>query len=441
MASSQGPEQPTLYVRAIESGQMIAHDFSLDGLVAVSTAESNLHFQNVLTYVRRSMMLRDTVGPVTPEMETQREEYNRLARESYDMATGIDKLFPAFRHREITRERASHFLNYQKVTDRYYLAPDRLRAAFIRRHELVDSFRREQWFRKSRANRERGIHLPKRLVVEPKRGTLSAEELTLNDQERMSASYRDTRAGFLPTTDKEKTFVLGALNYLNNPDFPLYMTNQLLEVINRTMRIKKNPEIDYLDRDRVTITLVYELEDYIKNAVASRAALEELDLRLIDCVNTRVTVAEEAEQLAGTEAGLIALLRYIDLKKYMDHGVGEVFARPTKFTDDARVMDRGEGKHKTVNDQYTSPVNDEDEVRRILAVVGNMKIGEIRGEITSAIIDQSRRESFHKQILEQIANPPADLPGPARRALNKTTELAREIYTSIYPPEIKDEVS
>src|SRR5690606_25709107 len=65
-----------------------------------------------------------------------------------------------------------------------------------------------------------------------------APEAMDSTTERLAAIKGDPRAGFYPKTNSEKVLVLSWLDYLDNPEKPLGIVNQLREVFVRSQGFK-----------------------------------------------------------------------------------------------------------------------------------------------------------------------------------------------------------
>lgn len=226
-------------------------------------------------------------------------------------------------------------------------------------------------------------------------------------QDRLQAILDDPRAGFLPSTHREKNAILAYLDYLdNNEEYPFGIANQFLEVLSHRQK-RSGGSGNFLEARRSLISLVYELGDYRENAQAQVAALTDLQTQVDDCLNPHLTL----ETAVGEQhPGYGPLIGYLDVQELL--GKGSLSGPHSDFSVLHDSEDRPEadpvaieedlGKHKTVEDPYTAKQQAEVVKQRIAEKVRMLTIGELRGAVAEARANQETRAQFMQQRLEEL---------------------------------------
>ncbi len=246
------------------------------------------------------------------------------------------------------------------------------------------------------ANRESGLR-PHKVT---KKEVLAPDEKQLNIRERLTAIHEDPRAGFYPTTHREKNTVLAFLDYLDNPANPLGANNQRLEIFNHQERLKDKGLVE-VGGERSIESLTYELVDYFLDARKQLVALQDLETYVAEMMNPSVTLADELPQ---GHVGLLALVRYKDIAAYASAQKRRKtqFIDPLTTKEDRWAKSNDPGKHKTVHDQYTLPKDDTDQAVLDMAA-GSMTVLEARPLLRVAITDQLKRMDFLGLRVQEVA--------------------------------------
>ena len=337
---------------------------------------------------------------------------------SLELAQKTLQLFAAFFSKFVGKEQASAEAGFA--------------AAQEYRRKLIDNVRILQWWPQTKRNREEGLrpHLTTPRKIGDRKPT--AEDYKMETRERLMSIKDDPRAGGLPTTRQETNMTISFLDYLDNPDYPFRVSNQFLEVFNRSQSLRRRARNEGLSSSRGPTSITHEIGDYLTNAIVSRLALEKLEIALFEAVNLRVRVGEEEDLMdPSLRPGLIALVRYIDILNFMQKGRGIVLSDPmvTK-TDRWDRRQTGTEKDKTVEDSYTRSKQKEPIKDKIDTAIENMTVGEARKHIADAISDQVKREGLNRQFLEIIATPTPDMPRGPRKVLADASTVAQEILES-----------
>lgn len=242
--------------------------------------------------------------------------------------------------------------------------------------------------------------------------TATAEERVKLDQldtrEKMAAILSDPRAEFMPKTHREKNLVMTWLDYLDNPQFPLGVVNQLREVQIHSQRPDHEKALRYGARFglRATESICWEVGDYLQDAATHLSAVRALRSEVIDC-SPKVKVNEELGPGAESPS-LSAWVRHRDLKQFVEQGnVTGLADKDPLATSERRLKpktfgDVAPGKHKTILNQYTRPDPKESFAGHISATVDGATIGELRAELPEVEQDLARERRFMERRLVEI---------------------------------------
>ncbi len=453
MSAKSSNEQSELFLVAEQSGQMHPLDMTYydpleqDTVLGahVSVIEHHILLQNVITNFARVRQLNGQLkfddrelkfggdpmpAPKRRNYENRRNESAKAGNEAFYRAIGNDALEEMFSWDELRAARATRSQMMSDFMKQYISLKDYVGAQAFRR-QLVNTVRVLQEDRHTLYNRTEGKR-PHQVL--PKNGPRTETERKLDTPGRLRAILGDPRAGFLPTTHREKNQVVSYLDYLDNPEYPFGVNNQLLEIFNKSQslltkqKIKRVAEEELIDSERGPESVVYELGNYLMNASDSRRALEELEILLIEMPNTRVTLFEEHENadLDLKHPGLAALIRYRELVEYLKTGEASIPGDPLR-TKEHILKSKGPGKHKDVGDRYTAYHRPDKMEDYIYAEVARTTVGRARMLIGPAIVDQTRRENFMTELLKSIATQPTAIPGRAKKALEKASIAAHAV--------------
>lgn len=266
-------------------------------------------------------------------------------------------------------------------------------------HELV-----------SNENRESGTRTFEALRVKDDRSQLGTRE-------RMRAINGDPRAGFLPVTHNEKNMVLAFLDYQDNPKYQLGIKNQLLEIANSHLR--KYGVVGQRYAQEAPISITHELADMLRNARTQLAVLRDLEARIQDCPNPRVTLAEE---IGDTHPGYAPLVRYLDLKELHDTGfVAGLKRDPLRTYRNESIVEPElkKEKNKVQEDPYTRTDLRPEFKRRITTKPKQLTIGSMRRPISDAIASEAKRAYYMEARLRELGE------DSETQLLNRAGKVAR----------------
>jgi len=239
-------------------------------------------------------------------------------------------------------------------------------------------------------------------ISEDNRDDTSVAEDTqaLNTKGRLLAILSDPRAGFLPGTNHEKNRIISSLDYLDNPEYPLGIANELFQIHNRQNReVGDNPEIG---GERAKESIVYEMADYYENA---RLVIAELDVlyEAIVAINPRLLVGL-LDEVDMSSIGLRALGRFMDVSTMVFGGDKIVQTLPNPLMDKTeRFKKREPGRHKFIRDQYTSREVDPKVLAQLHAHFGLTAVGGLKKLVREARKNEVIRKSFHELRLRELA--------------------------------------
>lgn len=285
------------------------------------------------------------------------------------------------------------------------------------------------------ANREQGQRAYK------KDNTFKREKEPIpSPAERLRVIKADPRAGFLPTTHKEKNIVLSWLDYLDNPDYPLGINEQLNEVFTHAQKVSRtNAPNDkaalrgVASGKRALESITYEIVDFYEAARDQGKALADLQIKIANCPNPNVTLQEE---VGDDHPGYAPLIRYLDLQEMIEKASDpdyrasfSVPLNPLRTRENRWAKSAAPGRHKIVQDEYTATDVDPFYEDRVVGRVSELTIGELRIVINKAITDQLLREHFMKSRLEDLElaenrRAQSIIRDIARQALATTSETA-----------------
>jgi hypothetical protein len=360
--------------------------------------------------VLRSVLLQESIscldrlqklsrGGITygSDLEVAASSLRAKFRQSFYQATGSKALEAAAGSKSLPGE-ARNYVMEPNFTRLYHTRDKQGKARAEFRAKLVASFRTQQLDRQTAHNRVHGLR--------PHRTRILSKEEGLDTHDRLIAILEDPRAGFITPTNREKNMTLALLDFLDNPEYPFRINNSHIAIYNFLEKQRRRPKNVDLDSRRGPESVTYEITDFLRNALASRKALQALQIDLNECLNPTVTVGEETDYIDPDHPGLPALIRYLDLKHFIANGVSKVFDKDPLRTKVHPLPHTGDGPHKIIGDSYTSSRLKPAGQALITRATSSLNIGLARKEIANAIVDQTLRESFMHHILCLIAEAP-----------------------------------
>lgn len=246
----------------------------------------------------------------------------------------------------------------------------------------------------------------------------------LNTDERVEAILNDPRAGFLPATNQEKNIVLSYLDYLDNPQYPLGVPNQLFEAMRHTQKITTSKEYPV----RTLESIIYEIGDFYRDATQQRTVLEELQDRLAG-LRPNLTLSE-IDEVSDDSLGMATITRYLDHIEALEKGevAGKTLHQLLMTHTYRWATGLDSGKHKVKEDRYTGSEVDPDKnnfySQRIEDRFDKMTVKDVSAILPHVIGDQQMRSRFMKERLQEIAAQFA-----TKRPLIRLATIAKEQLT------------
>ncbi|OGL31053.1 hypothetical protein A3D14_02240 [Candidatus Saccharibacteria bacterium RIFCSPHIGHO2_02_FULL_47_12] len=397
--------QEPLIVVSEQTGQLVPRDLSVaDQDPAVSILERDLHLQNVITCLAGISMRRgflsfdepsvrsygERAQTVRDNVEKKVAELTRTAKVEFAQAVGHYTMLDAGQAKQETKSMTrSMFSDFLKL----YGGPrNYVRAQAFRRHlaQNVD------YIQGKTAVGERIVDT----AVPATEQKTASEPPKLERVERVTAILEDSRAGFLPATARETSLALTFLDYINNPSYTRGISDQLLEVFAHQ---QKGKGMSWRDGHRAIESIVYEMGDYLTNAINSHSALADLQQLVDDCPNPNVALAEE---IGEVHPAYPALARFMDISEYAKTGRVNGLNKEAMRTREDRKTREGPGKHKTVEDQYTAKEPKPEFAERIANLPKNVTIGQARKIILEALSNEEKRSAFMTARLKDVRSLP-----------------------------------
>ncbi len=431
------PGQEELLVTNPETGDIVVRDLDME--LAVNLEERRLHLLNSLAlfgpisqretfYSYQQTVAEERYGARAPQvLEGSRRNRDAMVAEAkqefglaigYYAVVGSAHLFPDFDVAAYKKQAERQWTVFQAR----FRSSDKAAARRDYKLELQRTSRAHEVNREqAEFNRAHDLrpHISSKDSQRLKQLT-GKEYPVLSTRERLQAIYDDPRAGFMPTTNREKNTIMTYLDYLDNPEYPLGVTNQLFEVFIHQQRLDKprstdSPELRLEKRSRnrnglhmatrSMESITYELGDYLENARRSVASLTELRQFLSEPISPTIAIAEE---VPTTEHGLRALIRYRDLARFRDKNELPTGLKDPLRTKEDRIRHESartaadSGPNKTVEDLYTRSGTDTLTDAYLEEAAAAMTIKQARRLINDAISDQRMRFAFYERELRGI---------------------------------------
>jgi hypothetical protein len=424
------PYQGEFFIVAEESGQIAETrppDWDAEGPLAVSVVEHHVLLQNALTKLMTARRLQNIPNPGGAKYKPTANQMRVDAKSLFARATGSAALSREFNRRHIREAGSSLNAMFSDFLKAYYLR-GRYAAAKAYRQELADRTAVFLLFGTSQYNREHELRPHKKTQKTPE------GPKQLSTFERLQAIKEDPRAGYYPGSNLEKNLVIQFLDYLDNPDYPLQINSQFLEVFNNAQTQRRKPQNRDLDSTRGPVSIVYELGDFLRDAKESIVRLEALKAHLGKIVNRNTTLGEEEDVVPLTHLGLPALIRFTTIKALVK-AKDEKGLHSTMRTVVHRWTKTGPGKHKHVGDKYTSDFTSPKVRAAVLDSVRTAPNITARNSIDEVILDQRRRETLMRTLLVLATDPDDNLPSKAKEMLSGSVGTAKQILQELYPDE------
>jgi hypothetical protein len=242
-------------------------------------------------------------------------------------------------------------------------------------------------------------------------GDETSEDQQLGHRLRLEVLQFDPRGGFRPSTRQELNTVVAYLDYLDNPEHPLGVSAQLLEVLVHQRKPDGRTEVDGV---RAVESITWEIGDYAIDATQALVAIEQLAADLED-VRPSLQLAE-LDAVDIDHPALPYVFQYFDTEEFIEHGrirgLNQLPLRTRKLrlTDESgrELHHNADGKHKIMHSQYTTPNRTnafKTHFKRrmgLLSRVKGLKVKEVREAIGIIREQQELRLTFMLQRLEDI---------------------------------------
>ncbi|MEI9914438.1 MAG: hypothetical protein WDN66_05750 [Candidatus Saccharibacteria bacterium] len=256
------------------TGQIHVIDPNLPEL-AVDLTASSIHRQNALYYLEemhtaRHFITRDdfdlaksgsTHAPQSVRERRQQEmkRYRDLAEVEFIESTGNLAVVAAghWDEKQLRLENKKEFNG--KFMRKYGQA-----SRYNSRKDEIARLRDDIEYMQTSSDLRQLIEVSLENKAENQKNGTDGSHAYLDDPTKLRVISGDPRTEYLPTQNREKTTVLTFLDYLDNPDYPLSVRDQLLEVFGKLRKLtEENSEIDPF---RGPLSITFELIDYFKNA-------------------------------------------------------------------------------------------------------------------------------------------------------------------------------
>lgn len=404
--------QDALIIAHPESGEMVTRDFSSEG--AVDLVAHRLHQLNTLSLFgainQREMFYSyqqsvaeerygDRAGQVLEGAKRVRNEMQDEARDEFYRSLGVFTVletadqFPGFNTEEYLADAKRRWTIFQ--------AKYRGERHSAERSQLMKQLRAGITVRQAEINREEESR-PYISTADQKRDVKrdGTEYPLLSSRERLQALQDDPRAGFLPKNDREKIKCFTYLDYLDNPEYPLGINNQFIEIFIHQQKGKSSGKLE-LARDAVR-SVTHELHDHLTDAQKSLSSLVALEQDLDGC-NPNLYLSDDVDT---DHPGVAVLIRYRDLAHFRDTGEKPAgMANPLRAVEDRRPHDDAT-KNKTVADLYTAVNRPPEMDTYIDEEAHGMTVRQARKLIKQAIKDERARGIFLQDRMDDLAQTP-----------------------------------
>jgi len=224
-----------------------------------------------------------------------------------------------------------------------------------------------------------------------------------NTYDKLIGLRDDNRAGFLPTTNREKSQAFELLDYMDPTKYPDGVNQRLKEIFFRQQRVAakehglKGAQIYDFAIDSVR-SVINEWADYARNAGHSKVTLQALRQHLDSGLSPRISTAEATEPENGKTFDYNVLVRFATLAAFR---VGEKYDFNPLLTREDRTINHPH-KNKIVEDQYTAVGSLVTVQDYIDSVADKLSVRESRALLPVAIRDQEAREEFWLRALGSV---------------------------------------
>jgi|GEM_PF-2137493 len=271
-----------------------------------------------------------------------------------------------------------------------------------------------------------------------------SDELETTDEDSKKLKYRnrlevlrfDPRAGFLPTTRAELNTVVAYLDYLDNPDYPLGVTDQLFEVVSHQQKIDG---FAAAEGHRAAESITWEIGDHAIDAALATTSLKQL-AQDIEVTNPELKLVD-VDEVGANNPALAYVFQYFDLLEFIREGKvaglnrDPARTRPQRYLDqDGReVQGMVPGKHKRIYSPYTRPDRTKDFEKHYLRQLNSLTIRDLRLTLPDIIANHERRLEFMLARLGEtdqfFGEKPGHLTDGVKKAVADSEAIAYAVFT------------
>lgn len=477
MVQKVNPNQGEMLVLSGHSDQVVTKEFYDDPSGLQLEIEKKLHMQNVLSATFKVNMLRPFVSNdeiayleygegEAPKVLTgaaiNLRNYITSAKHEFAMATGhYDRIKDGEDPEQVKNDTRAKYSDFLKK----YAGARNTKAAHVFRKQLVsevealsaDADPEAYVSEYNRAKELRPYYKPVEEAKSSHSDDSEEQAAQLSNRERLLSFMMDPRAGFVPKHNGELDQMLSWLDYLDNPEYPLGINNQLGEVFGkgRWPRGKSKVKGPWLGDEfgvRAVESIAWKVGDFLLESQARLRALQELgefvkeegspELKLFELCNQtdgEVGLNSLPELFGEHWFGLAAMVQYSDITEYIDTGEVKALAKhPLSTTEDPPRSQRPKysavpGKRKTTLNHYTggSVADPTGEYGvHIIAKLKQMTVKDARKIITNCIQDVSLENSFMRRRMNELWDFDQGDSAPVYKAVHEVRSQLKQLETA-----------
>ncbi len=220
----------------------------------------------------------------------------------------------------------------------------------------------------------------------------SGAEDTLTTPQKLLVLIEDGRAGFVPSTHREKNQAVCVLDYIDNPQYRGGVHDYLAEIYSHNKKIKGSP----ITGSFAVRSVLFEFADYTAAAISDISKLKKFESVLQDTPNPRLSLAEAAADHGQPTDIIVPFIKYVDVRDVAN----DVFTGPhDPLTTKESRQPQGSGRNKTVHDTYDSDHQDLFISGYLALRAETLTVGESRDLVPIALLSQQKRQSFWGNVL------------------------------------------
>lgn len=214
----------------------------------------------------------------------------------------------------------------------------------------------------------------------------------LDTVEKLRVLRTDGRAGFLPSTHREKNQAVAALDYIDNPGHRGGVHDYLAEIYAHNKKIKRTAMAGSL----AVRSVLYEFSDYAVSARHDAKELFKIKACIDDTPNPHLSLQDVVDEHDAAQLLPPILIRHMDIS---DVARGKFMGLHDPLLTQEYRRQLGAGKNKIVVDAYTAEEQSEYMGRYLRDRLQEVTVGSIRPMLTESMDVQRRRFTFWSNIL------------------------------------------